>query len=265
MTNTVPHNTPCPQLFAVPVGGVLFDIDETIVDLCRAMKDAVVFASAHLLPDFTPAQWDGFAALYIADPQNYYDRYVQGEVSFAEQRGLRARVVFDQVGFTGFDVTAEQRWIADFEVAQPRSIRAFADVVPLLDALDEAGIPYGAVSNNVHDYQRAKLDTAGLARIQVLVGIDTVNVAKPQPEIFHEGCRQLGTAPAGTVYVGDNFTVDAVGSAKAGLLGVWLNRDGKAAPATAEGDAAVAAGVVSVANLAEMGAMVGVPATTRRL
>ena len=46
------------------------------------------------------------------------------------------------------------------------AIRAFEDVPPLLDALDAAGIPYGAVSNNVHDYQRAKLDSAGLERIR---------------------------------------------------------------------------------------------------
>lgn len=228
----------------------MFDIDETIVDLYRAMADAMVFASERLLPDATAADWDSFAALYMADPHNYYDRYVAGEFSFSQQRGLRARVVFDHLDFTGFDDAAELRWIDDFETAQPRSIRAFADVVPLLDALDAARIPYGAVSNNVHAYQRAKLDTAGLARIQVLVGIDTVNVAKPAPAIFLEGCRQLGTAPAETLYVGDNFMVDGVGSTKAGLLGVWLNREGRAAPPDSDG-------IRSVADLAGLARLLG--------
>ena len=109
-------------------------------------------------------------------------------------------------------------------------IRAFDDVTPILDALDSAGIPYGAVSNNVHDYQRVKLDAAGLERIRVLVGTDTVGAAKPDPAIYLEGVRRLGTGAGETLYVGDNRLLDADGSTAAGLLGVWLNRGGEPAP-----------------------------------
>ena len=218
MTGNSPRNSPSLSPFHGPAGGVLFDIDETIVDLFQAMQDAMVSASAHLLPNFTPAQWDDFAALYMADAHEYYDRYVLGEFSFAEQRGLRARAVFEHLGYTGFDVATERRWIVDFEEAQPHYIRAFEDVVPLLDTLDAAGIPYGAVSNNVHDYQR----------------------------------RQLGTAPSQTLYVGDNFLVDGVGSIKAGMLGVWLNRDNRDLPEVPKSDAAAAAAVLTIGSLASI-------------
>ena len=213
------------------------------------MADAIVFASAHLLPGFGAPDWDRFAAIYMADAEDYYDRYVAGEFTFAEQRGLRARAVFLRLGMTAFDAAAEARWIADFEQAQPLSIRAFDDVVPLLDLLDAHGVPYGAVSNNVHDYQRAKLDQAGLARISVLVGIDTVAAAKPDPAIFLEGCRLLGTEPGRTLYVGDNFMVDGVGSVDAGLHGAWLNREEKAAPSLASPAAGRVAEVASLAGI----------------
>ncbi len=239
------------------VSGVLFDIDETLVDLYQAMTDAMVAASSHLLPHFGAADWERFAALYMADVNRYYDRYVAGEFTFHEQRGLRARVVFEELGVTGFDPAVEARWIADFETAQPLSIKAFADVVPLLDALDRAGIPYGAVSNNVHDYQRAKLDQAGLARIAVLVGIDTVNVAKPDPAIFLEGCRLIGTAPEETLYIGDNFMVDGVGSVSAGLHGVWLNRTGAAAPEVGAAVVLVAETVPEVVSLGQIPRLLG--------
>jgi len=91
----------------------------------------------------------------------------------------------------------------------------------------------------------------------VLVGIDTVNVAKPDPQIFLEGCRQLGTAPAATVYVGDNFMVDGVGSAQAGLQAVWLNRDGKAAPSDRDG---AAGSVVTISGLTGLGVLLGLGA-----
>lgn len=262
MTLNASHNTLESAASTGRIKGVLFDIDETIVDLYRAMADAMTAASAQLLPGFGAADWDHFAALYMADVHNYYDRYVAGEFTFHEQRGLRARSVFEQLGVDGFDAAAEEQWIADFEKAQPRSIRAFDDVVPLLDTLDAAGIPYGAVSNNVHDYQRAKLNQAGLSRIAVLVGIDTVGVAKPAPAVFLEGCRLIGTLPGETLYVGDNFMVDGVGSIRAGLQGVWLNRDGREAPqrglVAPSADAVAARAVRTIENLAQLPSILGI-------
>jgi putative hydrolase of the HAD superfamily len=58
----------------------------------------------------------------------------------------------------------------------------------------------------------------------VVVGVDALGFGKPRPEIFLEGCRQLGTDPARTAYVGDEPTVDAIGAAKAGLIGIWVDR-----------------------------------------
>jgi putative hydrolase of the HAD superfamily len=257
-------NTHVQGVQAAPVRGVLFDIDDTLVDLHAAMKDAMIAASRRLLPDFGAADWDGFAALYMADSERYYDRYVAGEFSFSEQRGLRARAVFAHFGAPGFDAVAEREWIEDFERAQPGSIKAYPDVVPALDALDAAGIPYGAVSNNVHDYQRAKLDHAGLQRISILVGIDTVNAAKPDPRVFWEGCRLLATAPAETLYVGDNYLIDGEGSAAAGLQAVWLDRKGTGTPSDASlNGSGLGSGrpdaVRVVAGLGELGALTAAP------
>lgn len=230
----------------------MFDIDDTLVDLHQAMKDAMIAASRPLVPHLGAGDWDAFAAMYMADADHFYDRYVAGEFTFAEQRGLRARAVMAQFGVSGFDSAAEQRWIADFEEAQPAYIRAYPDVVPVLDALDAAGVPYGAVSNNVHDYQRAKLDVAGLSRIRVLVGIDTVDAAKPDPRVFAEGCRLLGTTPAQTLYVGDNYVIDAEGSSQAGLQGVWLDRKGGGPPSSAAVE-----GVRIIGGLAEVQGLAG--------
>ena len=62
------------------------------------------------------------------------------------------------------------------------------------------------------------------------MGTDTLGVAKPNPAIYLEGVRLLGTAAQDTLYVGDNRLLDAEGSTAAGLLGVWLNRTGEPVP-----------------------------------
>jgi putative hydrolase of the HAD superfamily len=125
------------------------------------------------------------------------------------------------------DGEESQSWVAEYHQRQTAYVRAFEDVAGVLDALDAADVPYGAVSNNVHDYQRAKLDRAGLSRIKILVGTDTVGVPKPHPAIYLEGVRLLGTEPGETLYVGDNRLLDADGATAAGLIGVWLNRTGE--------------------------------------
>ena len=209
------------------IRGVLFDIDDTLVDLEYAMTTALRDVSEHLLPGLDQAGWEKFGRNLPHDPTHFYDRDLAGELTFNEQRLLRGRAALGHFGVELQDGEESQAWVADYHQRQTAYVRAFDDVEGVLDALDAAGIPYGAVSNNVHDYQRAKLDGAGLARIKVLVGTDTVGVPKPDPAIYLEGVRLLGTRPGETLYVGDNRLLDADGATAAGLVGVWLNRTGE--------------------------------------
>ncbi|MBT2531683.1 HAD family hydrolase [Arthrobacter sp. ISL-48] len=212
------------------IRGVLFDIDDTLVDLEYAMTTALREVSEHLLPGLDQAGWERFGRIFTHETTHYYDRYLAGELTFNDQRLLRGRAALGHFGVDLAEGEEAHQWLTAYGRVQPAYVKAFDDVVPLLDFLDDAAIPYGAVSNNVHDYQRAKLDSAGLERVTRLVGTDTVGVAKPEPAIYLEGVRLLGTAPADTLFVGDNRLLDAEGATAAGLLGVWLNRTGEPAP-----------------------------------
>ncbi len=211
------------------IRGVLFDIDDTLVDLEYAMTTALREVSEHLLPGLDQPGWERFGRIFTHETTHYYDRYLAGELTFNDQRLLRGRAALGHFGVDLADGEEAHKWLTAYSQLQPSYVRAFEDVQPLLDQLEAAGVPYGAVSNNVHDYQRAKLDSAGLERVSRLVGTDTVGVAKPEPAIYLEGVRLLGTAPAETLYVGDNRLLDAEGSTAAGLVGVWLNRAGETA------------------------------------
>jgi putative hydrolase of the HAD superfamily len=233
------------------VEGVLLDIDETLVDLEGAMHRALREVTAAYV-ELDEAGWTHFCQTFTRGSEDIYEQYVAGEITFAEQRVLRAERCLANAGTEFPDAEAAASWLSAYEAAQPAYVRPFDDVAPLLDALDAAGVPYGAVSNNVHDYQRAKLDHAGLQRVEVLVGIDAVGAAKPHPAIFHEGLRLLGTSARGTVYVGDNPHHDVVGAEGAGLRGIWLNRSGKELPED------LAAHVrVQVGSLEEVPALLG--------
>lgn len=206
------------------VEGVLFDIDDTLVDLETAMGRTLHRIGADTLAHLSEVEWAEYKRLYTRDPQEYYNRFLAGELTFTEQRVLRARHAQARFVAEPLEGEAAARWNRAYESTLPLHFEPFGDVLPLLDALDSLGVPYGAVSNNVHDYQRAKLDRAGLQRVAALVGIDALGMAKPDPAIYREGARLLGTEPARTLYVGDNPVIDAEGADAAGLVGVWLDR-----------------------------------------
>ena len=52
-----------------------------------------------------------------------------------------------------------------------------------------------------------------------------IGTAKPDPAIFHAACDALELAPAQVAYVGDDLVLDVEGAQKAGLTGIWLNRN----------------------------------------
>jgi putative hydrolase of the HAD superfamily len=145
------------------------------------MTTALRDASEHLLPGLDQAGWEKVGRIFTHETTHYYDRYLAGELTFNEQRLLRGRAALGHFGVEMGEGEESHNWLSTYSRLQPSYVSAFDDVLPFLDALDQAGIPYGAVSNNVHDYQRVKLDSAGLERIRFLVGTDTVGVPKPGP------------------------------------------------------------------------------------
>ncbi|GAA1170439.1 HAD-IA family hydrolase [Nesterenkonia xinjiangensis] len=210
--------------------GVLFDVDDTLVDLEGAMRATFrELASAHLLREgvvWEDSAWEAAESSFCGDAGQQYARYLAGELSFLEQRIARVRDAYRAAGAPVPDPQSLLHWEDGYEQAVRRRWRPFSDVPEALARLRSAGVAVGAVTNNVAAYQRAKLGIAGLGGFDVVVGTDTVGEVKPAPAIFHEGARQLDLAPASCAYVGDNPVVDGVGARDAGLESVLVDRKG---------------------------------------
>jgi phosphoglycolate phosphatase len=82
----------------------------------------------------------------------------------------------------------------------------FDGVPALLDRLDDAGIPWGIVTNKAMRFTDPLVAALGLAaRARVVVSGDTTPWAKPHPAPLLHGAAQLGWDPARCVYVGDDL------------------------------------------------------------
>ena len=81
-------------------------------------------------------------------------------------------------------------------------------------------------------------------------------MTKPDARIFRAAvARFAASAPvSAAAYVGDRLRTDAIGAARAGLVGVWLNRSGER-PGEADAADAAAAGVLEIRSLAELPAL----------
>ena len=159
---------------------------------------------------------------FVHDPKDYYNAYINGKLSFGEQRMARVLDAMDILQLDG--QPDEELWIVGYEDVVSQHWKPFDDVAPLLQQLEDLGIAYGAVTNNVTDYQAHKLEQAGLP-FDVVIGTDVTGKPKPHASMFLEGARQLCAEPHNTVMIGDDVMNDGVGARDAGLISLLVDRD----------------------------------------
>lgn len=242
------------------VDGVLFDIDDTLVDTRGAFTAALSEVARTYLPHLGRQRHPEVLAAWRADANGHYARYTRGETGYAEQRRARADELQATFGGATLDDAGYAAWNAVFEAGFADAWSAHPEVGEVVERLLAAGLAVGALSNAAVAYQTSKLERVGLAgTVPMLVGVDTLGVGKPDPRVFLEACRRLGTEPARTAYVGDELDVDARAAVDAGLVGVWVDRPGPRRVHVPERDIAAAreAGVLVVPSLTELPEVLG--------
>jgi HAD superfamily hydrolase (TIGR01549 family) len=92
-----------------------------------------------------------------------------------------------------------------------------AEAHPVLANLKAAGFILGMVSNRDKPFDD-ELKELGLREFfQFTLAAGDVNSYKPDRAIFDEAVKRAGTSASETMYVGDNYFADIVGSRRAGL------------------------------------------------
>lgn len=99
----------------VPIRGVLFDIDETLVDLRSAAIQGFVSLSAPALAHLNPERIAAIAADFADDGARAYDRYMAGELTFLGQREVRLQRAYRLAGATAPSGQAYARWAHEYE------------------------------------------------------------------------------------------------------------------------------------------------------
>ncbi|MCI9888812.1 HAD family hydrolase [Micrococcales bacterium 31B] len=216
-----------------PLRAVLFDIDDTLVDTAGAFAGALAAVAETHLPEGVDAR--AVLSHWRRDPGGHYRAYEAGTLDYGEQRYRRAELVQSTFGGARLGRAGFEAWNEQFEREFVAGWVPMADAAEAIELLDRERMPYGALSNACTDYQVKKLTAAGLGRVPMLVGVDTLGFGKPDPRVFHEAVRRVGAlhgldslVPAEVAYLGDNPVNDARAATDAGLQAIWFTPEGAA-------------------------------------
>ncbi|MFJ7074534.1 HAD family hydrolase [Streptomyces sp. NPDC098781] len=229
------------------IRAVVWDVDDTIFDYTTADRTGM---RAHLTTEGLLDAYEGVEQALarwrqVTDAQ--WARFSAGEGTFQGQRRDRVRA------FLGAELTdAEadawfERYVGHYEAAWA----LFPDVLPVLDVL-AASHRHAVLSNSSLTVQDRKLRVLGVHdRFEAILCAAELGVSKPEAGAFHAACAALDLAPEQVAYVGDHPDIDGRGAAAAGLLSVWIDRDGAYTSDDGPG------GPHRIASLAELPALLG--------
>ncbi len=177
------------------IRAVLFDFDMTLVDSSYAIHHCTNLLANHL----------GFK-----------------EISREEVLSAIGMTIEDSWQMFWGDF--RQEWVdfyrANYREEEQSRLKFFPNTTSTLENLRSMGIKVGVVSNR--RYARRPVEYMGLTpMLDVVVGLEDVERAKPQPDSLLKGFGILGLSPSEGFYAGDT-DIDMMTTVAAGCRGIGL-------------------------------------------
>ncbi|HVE44118.1 MAG TPA: HAD-IA family hydrolase [Gammaproteobacteria bacterium] len=182
------------------ISTVLFDLDGTLVDTAPGLG-----AALNVLREER-----GLPVLPLASVREVVSQGVKGLL----------KVAFDlDKNISNFNELKE-KFIAIYRKSLVTENRFFPHIEEVLTHLDEQGIAWGIVTNNLTQTTHALLKAIMLRHQPAcIVCGDTLTRAKPHPDTILHACQLLQQNPANCLYVGDAVT-DVIASKAANMRAI---------------------------------------------
>jgi putative hydrolase of the HAD superfamily len=207
----------------VPIRGILFDLDFTLVDNdvgWRRLWPAVAERFAERYPGFDPEEFES-RSYDFAD--RHYQLLLRGDIDYDTYRRDYVRHGVEPWG------ELEDDLYAAYSDARTRSvdlIELFGDAAETIRSLRARGLKIGILTNGPSELQRRKLRLIGIEdEVDAVAISEEIGVSKPEPEAYAKAVAMLGLEPDEVAMVGDHVVNDVAGALAAGLAAaVWVER-----------------------------------------
>ncbi|WP_026694484.1 pyrophosphatase PpaX [Peribacillus kribbensis] len=172
---------------------VLFDLDGTLINTNHLIIESFI----HTLNLYFPDKYGREEVLPFMGPP-LYDSFYSVDPERASEMVSAYRT---------YNIANHDRLVEEFE-----------GVYEAVESLHEAGYKLAIVSTKLHDTILMGLKLARLEKFfDVVIGLDDVERAKPDPEPLNKALGILGSKPEEAIMVGDNHH-DILGGKNAGTL-----------------------------------------------
>lgn len=135
-------------------------------------------------------------------------------VNFSKRRLIALGLPPAQAAELAPDVSAHMEENYKPEVFVPDEARL------ILASLKEADYTLGVISNRSEPFHEELRELRIDSFFDFTLAGGEVQAFKPDPQIFHKGLELAGASPHETMYIGDNYFADIIGSRRAGLMPV---------------------------------------------
>ena len=187
---------------------VLFDLDGTLLDRDRSLKQ------------FVEVQYDRLADdLGRVKKASYVARFIELD--------CRGHVWKDKVYQTlveEFDISSVtwQMLLEDYTTEFQRHCIPFRGMAVMLNELKQRNYLLAVVTNGRSEFQRRSISGLGIQNdLDVVLVSEEEQIRKPQVEIFQRAVNRLAVRASESVFVGDNPEADIIGAKNAGMKTIW--------------------------------------------
>ena len=207
----------------VATKGVLFDLDDTLIDFQYARRRGLR-ALLKILPELSAEPIEELELIHDRELHANYLCTLDGSLSETKARINRMSGICKH-----YNITPEKDRLKAAATVYAREQESNRRVVPgaseILSAL-RGKARIGVITNGPSLRQREKLRFCGIhpETLDAIVISEEVGTTKPDPEIFHRAIDHLMTEPQQTVMIGDSWENDILGAINSGLRAIWINR-----------------------------------------
>jgi putative hydrolase of the HAD superfamily len=200
---------------------IFFDLDDTLLDHNSAARAGAAKFYETFRSDFDE-ELESFLVRWETVAEKYFQSNNSFPYSLLEQRRMRMRDIFST---PPTDEEADARFQIYLD-AYELNWRLYPDSISCLKTLQDHKL--GLITNGESEQQRSKIQKLGLGPyLSTIIISREVDCAKPEKAIFELAAKQAGVNVKDCLYVGDRLQTDALSCQKAGMKGIWLDRQGK--------------------------------------
>lgn len=208
--------------FPAPPQAVLFDLDDTLINVYRNPDAAWRTVVGETFPALAENERDALARAILAQVRLFLSDPLQRRAWRLDPQAIRPPVVARALAGSGDPARVPQiaaELARRYEAHRRQEMTLLSDTLDVLTRFRRAGIGLALVTNGRSDVQRHKIGHFGLARFFDHIHIEgEAGFGKPDPEAFRACLAALGVPPRGSWMVGDDLYYDIV---PANALGLW--------------------------------------------